>query len=252
MTQPPQAGTAANFIGALEALKTSEDLAAHLATNERDVAKYENGSGDEFMGVRMGRIFELAKAYALMPLAEIELLLASPLYEVRVGAVSIMGHQAANRKTSAVDRQALFDLYLRSTRRLNSWQMIDISAHKVIGGYLLDKPREILYTLAASPRWWERRIAVYSTFMFIRHGDLEDAFQLAERLIADEHHFVQTVVGWALREAGKQDHPRLLALLDQHAATMPRVMLRQAIEKLDPDRRKHYLNLKKASDQSKA
>ena len=126
---------------------------------------------------------------------------------------------------------------------------MDVSCHKVIGTYLMDKPRDILYDLAKSPNWWERRIAVYSTLWFMRKGDLDDAFQLSELLINDEEHFIHTAVGGVLREAGKQDQERLIRILDQHASTMPRVALRYAIEHFDKPLRDHYLNLKNQTKQ---
>ncbi len=115
----------------------------------------------------------------------------------------------------------------------------------MVGGYLNDKPRDVLYTLARSKDWWERRLAMFATLYFVRKGDLDDAFDLAEILVHDDHDLVQKVVGGMLREAGKTDRKRLLTFLDKHAATAPRVMLRYAIEHLDPKQRQHYLGARK-------
>jgi 3-methyladenine DNA glycosylase AlkD len=128
--------------------------------------------------------------------------------------------------------------------QVNAWDLVDRSAHQVLGAWLLDKPRDVLHQLARSPRWWERRIAVFATLAFVRKGDLDDTFALAELLVHDEHDLVRRVVGGMLREAGKHDRARLLGFLDAHAATAPRVLLRDAIEHLDPQHRAHYLNLK--------
>jgi 3-methyladenine DNA glycosylase AlkD len=191
--------------------------------------------------VRMADVFALAKQFIDLPSTEIDKLLDSDSHLVRVGAVSIMGKQAVRKKTPDNVRADLFALYLRRTDRINTWDLVDVSAHQVVGGYLQDKPRDVLYRLARSPHWWERRIAMMATLAFVRAGDLDDAFALAELLVADPHEFVQTVVGGILREAGKHDRARLLAFLDRHAATAPRVLLRYAIEHLDSQQRAHYL-----------
>jgi len=203
-------------------------------------------TGNDFLGVRMGQVFALAKEYAALPPGEIDKLLDSTIHEVRVGAVSIMGHQAVAKRTSADRRRELYELYLRRIDRIDTWDLVDVSAHKVIGGHLMDGPRDVLYTLARSPKWWERRVAMFSTLWFIRKGQVDDAFALAELLVADDHDLVHKVVGGVLREAGKKDPGRLTGFLDRHAATMPRVMLRTAIERLGPETRKHYLSLKDA------
>jgi hypothetical protein len=191
--------------------------------------------------VGMGQIFALAKACRNMPLAEIETLLDNPEHPARVGAVSVMDFQARSRATSAERRQALFDLYIRRHDRIDSWDLVDRSAIWVVGEHLRDKPRDVLYELARSDRPMERRTAILSTFAFIRHGDLDDAYRIAELLLDDDEDLVRKAVGWMLREVGKRDEPRLLAFLDRHAASMPRVMLRYSIEKLDPALRQRYL-----------
>jgi 3-methyladenine DNA glycosylase AlkD len=187
-----------------------------------------------------GRIFGLAKEFVEMEPDEIEKLLDGPTHEARVGAVSIMGKQATRKRASEERKKELYELYMRRTDRINTWDLVDVSAHHVVGGYLFDKPRDPLYDLARSDDWWERRIAMFSTLHFVRKGDLDDTFALAQILAEDEHEMVQTVTGGLLREAGKHDRPRLLAFLDEHAARMPRRGLRDAIEHLDKDLRAHY------------
>src|SRR5687767_1407984 len=183
--------------------------------------------------VGMGKVFALAKDSMDMPLAEIEALLERPDHLARVGAVSVMDFQARSKATPPERRQALFDLYLRRHDRIDTWDLVDRSAIWVVGEHLRDKPRDILYELARSNRPMERRTAILSTFAFIRHGDLDDAYRIAELLLDDDEDLVHKAVGWMLREAGKRDEPRLRAFLDRHAASMPRVMLRYSIEKLD-------------------
>lgn len=230
--------SAEHFIQRLEAHRSPEEQAQREATQDR------YGEGDVFMGARMGHIFALGKEFMNMPPGEIDKLLDSPVYELRAGAMSIMGHQAMHKKTPESRKKELFDLYLRRMDRINSWQLVDISCHKVLGGYLLDKPRDILYQLARSENWCERRAAIYTPLLFIRDGDLDDAFKLSEMLLHDDHHFIHTAVGGVLRDAGKQDRACLLRILDQYAATMPRIMLRFAIEHLDQEQRTHYLSMK--------
>jgi 3-methyladenine DNA glycosylase AlkD len=121
-----------------------------------------------------------------------------------------MGNQASRKRTPERRRTELYELYLRRSDRINDWDLVDISAHQVVGGYLLDKPRDVLYQLARSPRWWQRRIAMFATLVFVRTGDLDDTFALAEMLVHDEHDLVRKVVGGMLREAGKHDRARLL------------------------------------------
>ncbi len=203
------------------------------------------GEGDVFIGVRMGQIFALAKEFIDMPPKEIEKLLESPVHEVRVGAVSIMDWQARNKKTPESRRKELYNLYIRRHDRINNWDLVDRSAPYVVGGYLSDKPRDILYKLARSKDTWKRRTAIVSTYYFIRQGDVSDTFSIAEILVNDEHDLINKAVGGWVREAGKRDRQKLLSFLDKHAATMPRVALRYAIEHLDKKQRDHYLSLKK-------
>jgi hypothetical protein len=192
----------------------------------------------------MGRIFALAKTHSSMPPEEIDALLASPSHAVRVGAVSIMDFQARDRKTSEERRRALFDLYIDRHDRIDTWDLVDRAAIWVVGEYLRDRPRDVLYELARSDRPMKRRMAIVSCYAFIRRGDLDDAFGIAELLVRDDEDLVHKAVGWMLREAGKRDEARLRAFLDEHAASMPRVMLRSSIEKLDGALRSGYLQAK--------
>ena len=207
---------------------------------------YELGSKkDEYKEVSMGQIFALAKEFMDMPPGEIEKLLESPIHKVRAGAVSIMDWQARSKKTSAERRKELFDLYIKRHDRINDWDLVDRSAPYVVGGYLSDKPREILYKLARSKSPWERRTAITATYYFIRQGDVDDTFKIAKLLVHDPHDLVQKAVGGWVREAGKKDLQKLLGFLDQYAASMPRTMLRYAIEHLEKDQREHYLGMKR-------
>ena len=228
--------------GFIRELRKQADPAARA-----DVERYfhadanARSTGNRILGVSFGKIFPVAKKFAGMSLADIEGLLESRYYEVRMGAVSIMDFQARARKTSEEDRKGLFDLYLRRHDRINNWDLVDRAAPHVVGGYLAARPRAVLYELARSKNPWERRTAIVSTWFFIRDDDIDDTFRIAELLVNDPHELVQKAVGSWVREAGKRDEKRLRAFLDTHAATMPRVILRYAVEKLPARTRAKYL-----------
>ena len=196
------------------------------------------------MGIRMGHIFALAKEFMDMPLDEVETMLESPFHEMRVGAVSIMDFQARSKKTTEPRRKELFDLYLRRHDRINTWDLVDRSAIHVVGEYLFEKPRKVLYKLAKSKKMPERRTAIVSTLYFIGKGDVEDAFKLAEIMLHDKEDLIHKANGWALRFAGDKDRKQLVKFLDKHAATMPRVTLRYTLEHFDKKLREHYMSLK--------
>lgn len=235
----PMNPTAAEFVKKLKTYQSDDEL--------KKLQRYfKPNADDQFMGVRMGQLFALAKEFSEMLPHEIEKLLDSPIHEVRAGGCSIMDKQARNKKTPASRRQELYELYLRRHDRINNWDLVDLAAIYVVGGYLFDKPRQTLYKLARSKNTWERRTAILSTAYFIRQGELDDTYQIAELLLHDKEDLVQKAVGWMLRFAGDKERPRLIRFLDQHAATMPRVALRNALEKFDKDQRTHYLGLQKA------
>lgn len=229
--------SAAEFIKKLQALRS----AAQQAQYQR--AFTQSAADNAFVGVRMGQVFALAKEYMAMPLDQVEKLLDSPLHEARVGAVSIMDFQARDKKTPEARRKELYQLYLRRHDRINNWDLVDRSAPYVVGGYLFDKSRQVLYKLARSKNIWERRTAMVSTGYFIRKGDTADTFKIAELLLNDREDLIHKAIGWMLRAAGG---PELGRFLDQHAAAMPRTALRYAVEHLDPKKREHYLGLKQA------
>lgn len=231
-----------------------KELKVHRSAVEREkIRRYfksgagEYGEGDKFIGVRMGQVFALAKEFIAMTPDEIEKLLESPIHEARAGALSIMGQQARSRKTSEAQRKELFDLYIRRHDRVNNWDLVDLGALYVVGVYLVDKPRDILYKLARSKNIWERRTAIVGTGHLIRQGDVADTFRIAEILLKDDQDLIHKGTGWMLRAAGGSDPKKLLAFLDKHAAKMPRTALRYAIEKLDKKKREHYLSVKKTA-----
>jgi 3-methyladenine DNA glycosylase AlkD len=235
--------SAARFLERLETYRSPEEVTKFQRYFKTGEGEYSEG--DLFTGVRMGQVFALAKAFIEMPPDEIEKLLESPIHEARAGAVSIMRQQATKKKTPESRRKELFDLYIRRHDRINNWDLVDLGARDIVGGYLFDKPRNILYTLARSKNLWERRSAIIGTAYFIREGELDDTYKIAEILVNDDQDLIHKATGWMLREAGKKDHARLLRFLDQYAATMPRTLLRYAIERFDKAEREHYMGLKK-------
>jgi len=234
--------TAAAYLERLSALRTDEDqVKIQRYFKPRDAVTDRD---DVFIGVPMGQVFGLSEAFKAMPLDEIEALLETRIHEGRAGAVKIMAKQATAKRAPEDHRRALYELYLRRMDRIDDWDLVDLGAWDVVGRYLLDRPRDVLYSLAGSADRWERRTAMLATLAFVRQGQLDDTFALAERLVDDPEDLVQKPVGACLREAGKQDGPRLLAFLDLHAASMPRTALRFAIERLDPATRTHYLGVR--------
>lgn len=207
----------------------------------------EYGEGDTFLGVRMGQVFQLAKEFIEMTAAELERLLDIDVHEVRAGAMSIMDKKARRKRTTEHERTQLFELYLRRHDRINNWDLVDLGAPFVVGGYLHDKPRDVLYELARSTSLWERRTAIVATSYFIRHGELDDTFRIAKLLLHDDQDLIHKAAGGWLRAAGSRDRPQLLAFLDEHAATMPRTMLRYATEHLDMQQRAHYRAMRQAT-----
>lgn len=237
-------------------MKTSQQLYEDLQANvTRTGEKLEQlkryfktgpggyGEGDIFIGVTLPDIRKVCKKYSDLSLQEIDKALQNPVHEVRLAAVIIMANQS--KKADEISKKALHDLYLSRTDKINNWDLVDVSCPRVVGDYLLNKPRAELAKLARSKNIWDRRIAVISTFAFLAQKECDDTYKIATILVNDQHDLIQKAVGWALREAGKKCDPqKLRAFLDAHAATMPRVALRYAIEKFDEPTRKHYLELR--------
>lgn len=233
-------GTAKHFIERLYTYRSEVELMKH----HRYFTFDEKSTTDRFIGVRMGQVFALAKEFSEMPPDEIEKLLESPIHEVRAGAVSIMDKQSRGKKTTEQRKKELFDLYIRRHDRINNWDLVDLGCLYMIGNYLLDKPRKILYKLAESKNMWERRTAIVGTAYLIRKKHVDDVFTIAEMLMHEKEDQVSKGTGWMLRFAGDVDRHRLLHFLDTYAAIMPRVALRNAIEHLDKKQREHYLHFK--------
>lgn len=200
------------------------------------------GYGDKFMGIPVPLSRGVAKKHKAASVATVEDLLRSEWHEARLCALLIMVEKA--RRGDEETRRQMFELYLASTGRINNWDLVDLSAPQIVGGWLMQKSRDVLYTLADSPLLWDNRVAIVATYAFIKNGDLDDTYRLATRLMDHPHELIHKAVGWMLREAGKKDMPRLMAFVDKHYASMPRTMLRYAIEKYPEDMRKEVLKRK--------
>ncbi len=243
----PVKGSAQNlssegFIKKLKTMTSATELKKIQGYFKSGEGQY--AEGDVFIGVRMGQVFDLAKEFMIMDPKEIEKLLESPIHEARTGAVSIMDFQVRQKKTLESRKKELFDLYLRRHDRINNWDLVDRAAIHVIGAYLADKPRKILYKLAKSKNIWERRTAIVSTAYFLKSNDTTDTFKIAELLVKDGEDLIHKAAGGWIRQAGKSDPSALLAFLDKYASVMPRTMLRYSIEHLDTKKKNYYLGLK--------
>jgi 3-methyladenine DNA glycosylase AlkD len=235
--------TAKHFVSRLQKLqsdKEREKIQRYFKSGEGDY-----GAGDEFMGVKMGQLFALAIEFRGMPINEIEKLLESKIHEVRAGGVSIMDKESRYPKTTPERRKEFYDLYLKRHDRINNWDLCDLGCLHMIGCHLFDKDRKVLHKMAKSKIIWERRTAILGTCYFIRQGEVDDTFKIGELLLQDKEDLIHKATGWMLRFAGSKDQKRLLALLDKHAATMPRTLLRSCIEGLSKKQREYYMALKK-------
>ena len=202
--------------------------------------KGEYGEGDVFLGITVGQSRALAKKYSNLVLAEIKKLLRSKIHEERLIALLILVHNF--NFGSEEEKKKIFDFYLKSTKYINNWDLVDLSADKIVGTYLLGREKSILSRLARSNSLWERRIAIISTYQFIKQlGDFEWTLRIAEILLSDSHDLIHKAVGWMLREAGKRDQEVEEGFLRKHYKQMPRTMLRYAIERFDANKRKFYI-----------
>ena len=197
--------------------------------------KGEYGEGDRFLGVTVPNIRAIAKLHKDISIEEIRELIQSEWHEVRLCALIIMVEKS--KKKDEALRKELFNLYLSQTERINNWDLVDLSCRFIIGEYLLDKSRDILYHLAQSPLLWDNRIAIVSTYAFIRKGQLEDTYALSDLMMQHPHDLMHKAIGWMLRETGKRNPERLYDYVMSHRADMPRTMLRYAIEKFSPKER---------------
>jgi 3-methyladenine DNA glycosylase AlkD len=203
--------------------------------------KGEYAEGDKFIGVKVPDTRMVARRHLDLGHKEILILLRSPVHEERLAALLLL--IAKFEKSGSSDKERIYRIYLKNTGYINNWDLVDLSAHRIVGAFLWDKPKGPLYDLARSKMLWERRIAVISTFDFIKRGEFVEALKIAEMLLTDEHDLIHKAVGWMLREVGKRDQAREERFLLKHARVMPRTMLRYAIERFSEPARQRYLAL---------
>lgn len=205
--------------------------------------KGEYGEGDVFIGVTVPAAREVAKGHLALPLEGVRKLLGSRIHEVRLAGLLILVGKYRKAKRDEAGRRRIFDFYLANNGGINNWDLIDLSAPEIVSDFLLDHvpERKILYTLASSGNLWERRLAIMGTFRFIKAGQFGDALGIAGMLLGDGHDLIHKAVGWMLREIGKRDMAAEEAFLKKHCRSMPRTMLRYAIEKFPEGKRKEYM-----------
>jgi 3-methyladenine DNA glycosylase AlkD len=200
----------------------------------------EYGEGDRFLGLVVPVIRKLAKQYQDTPIGEVKKLLMSAIHEERLLALLMLVQRY--QKGDDGLKKIVYGLYLESTGYINNWDLVDLSAEKIVGPYLRDRARRPLYRLAKSKSLWERRIAIISTFHYIKNHDYRDTLAVAELLLEDAEDLIHKAVGWMLREVGKRDMGAEEGFLRAHYRSMPRTMLRYAIERFPESKRKKYLN----------
>ena len=201
--------------------------------------KGEYGEGDIFLGIKVPIQREIAKKYSGLSLPKIQELLKSKTHEHRLTGLIILSNKYKESKEE--EKVNIFNFYLKNTKNINNWDLVDITAPNIVGHFLFDKKKNILYDLARSADLWERRIAIVSTFDFIRKQEFQETLALSEILLDDKHDLIHKAVGWMLREIGKKDKAVLENFLKQHYKIMPRTMLRYAIEHFPEEKRKMYL-----------
>ena len=201
--------------------------------------KGEYGEGDQFLGIKVPVSRSIAKQFKDLLLTEIQELLNSQVHEERLIGLFILVEQY--RKADEMKRQTIYEFYLKNAKRVNNWDLVDLSAEKIIGAYLLDKNKQVLFKLAKSKNLWEKRISIMSTFHFIRNGFYDTTLEIADVLLKDEHDLIHKAVGWMLREIGNRNLAEEEKFLKKRYKTMPRTMLRYAIEKFPEQKRQAYL-----------
>lgn len=216
--------------------------AAARPTAEGQAIFFKTGAGDyaahdRFMGVTVPQLRSIAKSFYHLTLEQVEQLLYSSFNEERLLALIILTKQFSHPD----EQERVYQFYMRHKHQVNNWNLVDASAHLIVGAYLYDKQKNILKELAKSESLWDRRIAIVSTWYFIKQGDLEWAFKIAKILMKDKEDLIHKATGWMLREAGKKDLQSLKLFLNEYAGIMPRTMLRYAIEKFDEPQRKRYM-----------
>jgi len=220
-------------------LALKENKKAEILSRFFKTGKGEYGEGDIFLGVSVPKQREIAKKYPNTSIPELQKLLLNKIHEYRLTALLILIDKY--KKADKINKKIIFDFYLKNTKNINNWDLVDLSSRFILGNFLLDKNRSILYRLAKSNNLWEKRIAIIATYEFIRNNQFEDTLKIAEILLKDKHDLMHKAVGWMLREVGKKDQRKEEEFLKKYYKEMPRTMLRYAIERFSDKKRKFYL-----------
>ena len=223
-----------------ELQEASSEERAKVSQRFFKTGKGEYGEGDVFLGLTMPQTRVIAKKhFKNISLAEVQELVKSKYHEFRMCGLVILTYKY--EKASPEEKKEIYEFYIKNTKYINNWDLVDVTTPRIVGGYLLDKDRSVLYELAKSQDLWEKRIAVLATFPFIREKDFKDCLAISEILLNDKHDLIHKAVGWMLREIGKKDQDVEEEFLNKHYKTMPRTMLRYAIEKFEEGKRQGYL-----------
>lgn len=201
--------------------------------------KGEYGYQDKFLGITVPVQRSVAREFISLPLEEIEILLESRMHEHRLTSLIIMVDRF--KRGDSTEKKRIFDFYLKNKNRVNNWDLVDASAPHIIGEYLINKKRNILFKLARSEVLWDKRIAIVSTYAFIKRGDFEDTISISKILMNDKADLIHKAVGWMLREVGKRDKKKLVEFLNSYNKMMPRTTLRYSIEHFGPSERKKFM-----------
>jgi Predicted DNA alkylation repair enzyme len=201
--------------------------------------KGQYGEGDKFLGIVVPDIKLVARKFRETSFDEIAILLNSEYHECRMCALLLLVERF--KKSNESDREQIYNFYLSNTKRVNNWDLVDLSGPYIVGEYLKNRSREDLYRLAASSVLWEQRIAVVATATLIRNDDFIDIIKLSELLLHHSHDLMHKAIGWMLREMGKRNKELLLDFLEKHYNEMPRTMLRYSLEKLTSEERAYFM-----------
>ena len=220
--------------------KAADPNRAVISARFFKTGKGEYGENDIFLGLTVPDVRKLARKYDILPFEDLQKLLASKIHEHRSIALMILVIQF--KKGAFLTKRYITEFYLNNLQNVNNWDLVDGSASQILGIYLLDKDREILYTLAETNHLWSQRVAVIATFAFIRKGQFDDTFALVESLLNHPHDLIHKACGWMLKEISKRDSLMVELFLEKYATKMPRTMLRYTIEKFENERRKYWLS----------
>lgn len=220
-------------------IKYKNSTKANILSRFFKTGKGQYGFGDKFLGITVPVTRKLIKKYQNLTLKEISYNLKNKYHEIRLASLLILVNKFNN--SDPKDKEKIFNFYLLNTKHINNWDLVDLTTPKIVGVYLLNKNKNILYKLSKSKNLWERRIAVLSTLEFIKNNQLIETIKISEILLNDQEDLIHKAVGWMLREVGKRDKSILIDFLDKHSKKMPRTALRYAIEKFSQKQRSHYL-----------